>query len=499
MESNGRVILVGAGPGAPGLLTLAAVHALQLADLVLYDRLAGPTFRRFVTPTTELIDVGKRPGASQHTQSEIIARLIDEAQRGKCVARVKGGSPFVFGRGFEEVEACVSAGVDVEVIPGVTSAVGAFEASGIPLTHRGSAAGFAVISGHEDPAKGRPSVDWTTMAAFPGSIVILMGVATFPTIAAKLIAGGLGGATPVVAIEAATTPQQRSIRTTLDSARREFADSALESPAVIVVGEVASYADDLPDSLLAREAFDTRQTGGALGGWRIIVARTTQRTSQLAPRLRAAGATVVEISVLRFAAPADDAAILALVDGCRQGEVGLIAANSALAIQHLVTALIERGHDTRLLADITLVALSSSARAGFSEFGLSSVPTVPDHAGRIAAFLTAEDDAPDERAIAALESKSWPTEVVPVYRSDSAIPIREHLTAANSADAAVFASSASVRAWARIGLSFPPVVAAIGPTTAAALEDEGVVITVMPDTHDVANLTAALISFAESR
>lgn len=239
---EGRVVLVGAGPGAPGLLTLAAVDAVRAADVILYDRLAGAAFRMFVRSATELVDVGKRPGASAATQEEICRRLVDEARAGRIVVRVKGGDPFVFGRGYEEVLACVEGGVAVQVVPGVSSALAAPELAGIPLTHRGFAPGFAVLSGHEDPRKARPAIDWAVLANLGVPIVVLMGVGTVGTHADVLLAAGMDPGTPVLAIERASTPRQRRIRATLADCEAVFAAEGLASPAVVVIGDNAALA-----------------------------------------------------------------------------------------------------------------------------------------------------------------------------------------------------------------------------------------------------------------
>ncbi len=228
------VALVGAGPGDPDLLTLKAARLIAAADVVVHDALVGDGVLALIPDTAERIDVGKRPG--RPTPQEMISTLLVELGRqGKRVVRLKGGDPFVFGRGGEEAEALTLAGVPFEVVPGITSSVAAPAAAGIPVTHRGVSAAFTVVTGHR--RQGEPDVDWRSLARVGGTIVILMGVSQRAAIAGELIAGGLDPSTPVAAVESATTDAQVVGRWTLG----ELACADIKSPAVIVVGAVAHF------------------------------------------------------------------------------------------------------------------------------------------------------------------------------------------------------------------------------------------------------------------
>jgi len=229
---TGRVTLVGAGPGDPELLTVRAVRRLAEADVVVHDALVGEGVLALVPPHVELIDVGKRPGRGT-AQDLINLLLVELAQQGKHVVRLKGGDPFVFGRGGEEAVVGAEAGIPVEVVPGITSSVAAPAAAGIPVTHRGVSAAFTVVTGHRQP--GEVPVDWRSLARVGGSIVVLMGVAHRREIAAELMAGGLADDTPVAAIHRATTPEQTITRTTLG----RLGSTPVESPSVLVIGAVA--------------------------------------------------------------------------------------------------------------------------------------------------------------------------------------------------------------------------------------------------------------------
>jgi uroporphyrin-III C-methyltransferase len=230
---SASVALVGAGPGDPDLLTVKAARLLAEADVVVHDALVGDGVLALVPTSTELIDVGKRPGRPI-PQELISTLLVTLARDGKRVVRLKGGDPFVFGRGGEEAQALLDAGIPFEVVPGITSAVAAPAAAGVPVTHRGVAASFTVVTGHRQARE--PDVDWRALARVGGTAVVLMGVSQRATIAAELIAGGLDPATPVAAVQSATTGDQVTVRCRLD----ELAEASVTSPAVLVIGAVAA-------------------------------------------------------------------------------------------------------------------------------------------------------------------------------------------------------------------------------------------------------------------
>jgi uroporphyrin-III C-methyltransferase len=228
------VALVGAGPGDPDLLTLRAARLIAEADVVVHDALVGDGVLALIPAHAERIDVGKRPGRAV-PQETISALLVALARDGKRVVRLKGGDPFVFGRGGEEADALAAAGVAFDVVPGVTAAVAAPSAAGIPVTHRGVSAAVTIVTGHR--RHDEPDVDWRSLAKVGGTIVVLMGVAQRATIAAELVAGGLAPSTPVAAVESATTDAQVVGRWALG----DLADADVRSPAVIVIGPVAAF------------------------------------------------------------------------------------------------------------------------------------------------------------------------------------------------------------------------------------------------------------------
>ena len=251
---TGKAWLVGAGPGRADLITVRGLRALQTADVVIYDRLIGLELLNEARPDAELIFAGKRPDYHTLSQGEINRLLVERVQTGQQVVRLKGGDPFVFGRGGEEALALRAAGLPFEIVPGVSSALAVPAYAGVPVTHRNVATNFAVITGHEAPGKANSQTDWEALARIP-TLVVLMGVGQIATIAQALVAAGRDGQTPAIAISQGTTDQQRSIRAPLAHLPAAIAAAALDAPAVIVIGEVAAFHEQLdwflPDGVSA--------------------------------------------------------------------------------------------------------------------------------------------------------------------------------------------------------------------------------------------------------
>lgn len=240
----GRVVLVGGGPGDPGLLTVAGLQAIREADVIAADRLAPLAALTQARRDVELIDVGKIPRVPGTEQRSIEELLVDRARAGKVVVRFKGGDSFVFGRGGEEWQACAAAGIPVTVIPGVTSASAAPAAAGIPLTHRSLSQGFTVVTGHLPPGHPGSTVDWAAVAATGTTVVIMMGMANLPVIARVLIDNGLPAATPAAVVEDGTLPSMRTVRARLDEIADRSAAAGLGAPATVIIGAVAGFSPD---------------------------------------------------------------------------------------------------------------------------------------------------------------------------------------------------------------------------------------------------------------
>ncbi len=346
------VYLVGAGPGDPGLITVRGAEVLGRADVVVYDRLVDPSLLDLAPADAERVYAGKAPGAPEMDQAEINALLVDRARAGGNVVRLKGGDPFVFGRGGEEAEALAATGVPFEVVPGITSAIGAPAYAGIPVTHRGASTHFTVVTGHEDPAKGSADVDWSALARTGGTLVILMGAGRVGEIASRLVEGGLAPDTPVAAVRNGTRPDQETVRATLAT----VADAGVQAPAAIVVGDVAA---------LDLTWFESRP----LFGRSVVVTRAREQASELRNRLEVLGAEVLElpaiaIEPIEFDVPQLD----------RYGWVVFTSANG-------VTAFFEHGLAS---GDLDARALAGRTRA------MCSPPACPSAATKSKCWLSTE-------------------------------------------------------------------------------------------------------------
>ena len=299
MQSTGTVYLVGAGPGDPGLLTLRAAELLGRADVVVYDALVNKDLLRLAPKSAEIIYGGKHSKDHAIPQDELNALLVAKAREGKTVVRLKGGDPYIFGRGGEEAVELAAAKVPFEVVPGISSIVAAPNYAGIPITHRDHCSSFTVITGHEDPTKDETVIDWAQVAKIPGTKIILMGVSRIREIAGQLVANGLPPATPVAMVRWGTTGRQKSIEGTLATIADVVEKSGFTAPAVTIIGDVVKLRKNL-------NWFEQR----ALFGKRIVVTRTRDQASQLSHRLLELGADVLQIPTIRIA-PTDHHAELA--------------------------------------------------------------------------------------------------------------------------------------------------------------------------------------------
>src|SRR5437764_2571642 len=281
--SDGLVYLVGAGPGDPGLMTRRALELIAGADAILYDRLIPRGALDGARPGADLRYVGKQPGGHSMEQEEIDSLMVELARAGRVVVRLKGGDPFVFGRGGEEAQALAEAGVAFEVVPGVTAGVAAPAYAGIPVTHRDDASAVAFVTGHEDPEKPESALDWPALAAFPGTLVLYMGVRNLAGIAERLIENGRTAGEPAAVVERGTLPGQRTVSGTLGDIAQRVAEAGLRPPAITLIGPVARLRDKL-EWLERRPLF----------GRTVVVTRARAQASGLAARLGALGAQVVE-------------------------------------------------------------------------------------------------------------------------------------------------------------------------------------------------------------
>lgn len=359
MAASGFVSLIGAGPGDPGLLTMRGAEALAAADVVIYDYLANPALLALARPDAESVYVGKKAGSHTLSQNEINALLVQRARAGQRVARLKGGDPFVFGRGGEEALALVAAKVPFEIIPGVTSAVAAPGYAGIPVTHRGLASSFAVITGHEDPAKKESALDWSRLATGVDTLVFLMGVGNLAHIVEQLVAHGRPADTPVALVRWATTPRQQTVSGTLANIVDKVRATGLKPPAVTVVGQVAGLREQL-------RWFESLP----LFGQRVLVTRTREQASILSTRLYALGAEPIELPTIRVAPPEDwtplDKAIAALP------RYDWIVFTSVNGVRYFWQRLTLAGLDARALHGVRLAAIGPATAEALAIHGLQA-------------------------------------------------------------------------------------------------------------------------------
>ncbi|MDQ6808586.1 MAG: uroporphyrinogen-III C-methyltransferase, partial [Verrucomicrobiota bacterium] len=301
-KGMGRCCLVGAGPGDLGLVTLRAKECIEQADVLIYDYLCNPEMLKWARAGVDTIYAGKKAGAHTFAQAEINALLVEKASGGKTVVRLKGGDPFVFGRGGEEALALAQARVPYEIVPGVTSAIAGPAYAGIPVTHRGTTSHVTFFTGHEDPEKPESAIDFAALAKLGGTQVMLMGVEQIDAVARQMLAHGVRADLPVALIRWATTGRQETLVGTLGNIAQRVAESAFAPPAIAIFGEVVSLRERL-------NWFEHRP----LSGKRIVVTRTRTQAGALSSQLRALGADVIELPTIRIEPPADLRAFAELV------------------------------------------------------------------------------------------------------------------------------------------------------------------------------------------
>ncbi|MCU1457332.1 MAG: uroporphyrinogen-III synthase/uroporphyrinogen-III C-methyltransferase [Actinomycetia bacterium] len=480
------VYLVGAGPGDPGLLTVRGAELLATADCVVYDRLASASLLELAPAAAELISVGKAPGRVEMDQDQINATLVDRGADGRSVVRLKGGDPFVFGRGGEEAEALAAAGIPFEVVPGITSAIAAAAYAGIPVTHRGLSTHVTVVTGHEDPAKGRTDVDWGALARAGGTLVILMGVGHIAEIARLLIDGGLAPETPVAAVRYGTRPEQTTARATLGT----VADAGLRAPSAIVVGAVAA---------LDLAWFESRP----LFGRRIVVTRAREQASGLRARLEHLGATVIELPSISVEPLGIDMPSLDPYEW-----LVFTSANGVDAF--FDRGLAPAGLDARALAGVRIAVIGPGTAAALERHGLradlvperfvaeSLLEAFPGPADSGSRVLLARAETARDVLPRGLAERGFAVDVLPVYRTTSAEPDPAALAAvrAGEYDAVTFTSSSTVTNFcAAVGpVATPaPLVVSIGPVTSATAVEQGLQVGAEATEHTIDGVVDTLI------
>lgn len=497
-RAPGTVYLIGAGPGDPGLLTLKGMRCLEAADTVVYDALANPRLLRHARPEAERIYVGKLAGRHTLPQDEINRLLVERAAAGRTVARLKGGDPFVFGRGGEEAEALVAAGIPYEVVPGVTSAIAAPAYAGIPLTHRDFTSTVAFVTGHEDPGKADSDIAWDKIATGVGTLVFFMGVGRLPEIVAQLTRHGRSPATPAAVVRWGTRAEQEVITGTLGSLVEK--SRGIKPPALIVVGEVVRLRETL--------AWVERKP---LFGKRILVTRAREQASDLARRLEELGAEVAEFPAIAIQPPASFAPLDAAIG--RLAEFRWLILTSANGVRFFWERLLAAGKDARDLAGIKVAAIGPATAEALAARGIQAdlVPREFTAEGLLEALepeglsgagvLIARAAEAREILPEALGQRGARVEVVPAYRtvkSPEDAAALQALLEARSIQAVTFTSSSTVRHFLDAAgpeaarLLEGVIVASIGPVTAETAAAAGILSHVVPDCFTIPALVEAL-------
>ncbi len=497
--SGGKVYLVGAGPGDPELISVKGLKYLERAEVVVYDRLLDERLLATAPDDAELVYVGKTTGEHTRTQEEINRILVDKGKSGKQVVRLKGGDPFVFGRGGEEAEALHANSIPFEIVPGITSAVAVPAHAGIPVTHRGVASSFAVITGHEDPTKPDSAIHWDKLAGGVDTLVFLMGMQNLPEIVGQLVANGRAATTPVAVIHNGTRPGQTTVTGTLADIVDLTRERGLGPPAIVVVGEVVRLRDKLA-------WFDCRP----LFGKRVLVTRSRSQASALSRLLAEHGAEPVElpaIDILPAESTADLDAAIAKIDGYQW-----LVFTSTNGVDAFFGRLGTLGKDARSMGSVRLAAIGPATATALATHGIVAdiIPEVYTGEGLVTALaatdiagkrvLLPRTDIADEELGDGLSRLGATVDEVLAYRTvtptESVAKIRDLLTA-GEVDAITFASSSTVTNLTSAingdtEAVNQAVIACIGPKTARTAVEAGLRVDVVAGEQTIPGLVAAL-------
>jgi uroporphyrinogen III methyltransferase / synthase len=499
-NKKGQCFLVGAGPGDLGLVTLRAKECIERAEVIIYDYLCNPEMLRWAPESAELIFAGKKAGAHTLSQDEINALLVEKTGEGKNVVRLKGGDPFLFGRGGEEAQALAAADLPFVVVPGVSSAIAAPAYAGIPVTHRGKNAHVTFFTGHEDPGKSESAIDFAALAKLGGTQVMLMGVERIGAIAQEMMASGVRKDLPVALIRWATTGRQETLVGTLENIARRAVEADFAAPAVAVFGEVVELRDEL-------NWFENRP----LSGKRVVVTRTRKQAGVLTEQLRALGADVIELPTIRIEPPTDLRAFAELVQDAHAYDwIVFTSPNGVSAFFDLFYKLYD---DAREMGGARIAAIGPATAQRIKDFHLK-VDLQPDEFVAeslvrefrkeggvenlrilIARAEKARDLLPRElSALGAIVDEGFAYRTVPETRDDTGA--RRRLLE-EGADLITFTSSSTVENFLALGLPWPAnmQVASIGPVTSKTARERGLEVAVEARRHDIPGLVEAIRKF----
>ncbi|MEE8443508.1 MAG: uroporphyrinogen-III C-methyltransferase [Dehalococcoidia bacterium] len=502
MIQPGTVYLVGAGPGDPGLLTVRGMELLQSADVVLYDRLVDERLLRHIRDGAEQVYVGKLSRGEANTQERINQGMIDWAAHGKSVVRLKGGDPFVFGRGGEEAQALAEAGIPFEVIPGITSAIAVPAYAGIPLTHRKVASSFTVVSGNEDPSKEESLINWRSLAQSGSTLVMLMGWENLPPIVEVLTAQGMSPDTKVALIQWGTHPYQRTVEGTLENIVEQGRLAGLEPPVVAVFGPVVDLRQQI-------RWFDNRP----LSGKRVLVTRSRAQASVLVDLLAREGAEAIEAPAIKIAAIAEDSDMSRLRQAARQlASYKWVAFTSVNGVEAFWQTLGREGLDARAFAGVRVAAIGPATASSLAQRGIQAdhVPTEYISEAVVEGLRTSirpgdrvllpRAEGGREALVEGLLELGASVDQVTAYRTvvpEDSRGKAQGLLADGKIDVVTFASSSTVRNLVTLldgetELLQRPVIACIGPVTAATARELGLRVDVQASEYTIPGLVEAL-------
>lgn len=505
-NSPGKVYLVGAGPGDPGLITLKGLRCLEQAQVVIYDRLMDPSLIDSAPPSAERIFVGKERGRRELTQDQINELLVDRGLAGKVVVRLKGGDPFVFGRGGEEALALTEKDIPFEVVPGITSSIAAAAYAGIPVTHRGIATCFTVVSGSEDPAKEETSVNWQALARTGGTLVVLMGWSALESILNTLKKEGVPVDTPVVLVQWGTWPAQAAVTGRLDDILERGRAAGIKAPVVTVIGPVVALREELA-------WFDRRP----LFGKKVLITRSRTQASKFRRLLEGLGAQTFEIPSIQTKPLEDYAELDKAVAGLKDFRWVIFASSNA--VEAVFDRLAHLGLDSRALGGVKVGAIGPATADVLAQSGITAdfVPTRPvsevvvqelsqrDWTG-VPVLLPVADIGRDALATGLTEAGAL-VDRVNAYRTvpTEGVDAQAREALSQGIDAVTFTSSSTVTNLVnmlngdRAALEASSI-ACIGPTTAATARELGLRVDLVADEHTVEGLADALVAhFAESK
>ena len=497
---RGKVYLVGAGPGDPELLTLKGARCLAEADVIVYDRLIDDRLIEKASSQGELIYVGKKAG--QHTlhQSKINELLVIKAREGKTVVRLKGGDPFLLGRGGEEAEALVNADIPFEVVPGVSSAIAVPAYAGIPVTHRNMASSVAIVTGHEDPTKADSSIAWDKLSTGVDTLVFLMGMGNLEQIVKQLVKNGRPPSTPVAIIREGTSPRQQTLVGTLADIAAKASRCGFEAPALIVVGEVVSLRKQL-------RWFDNQP----IFGKRVLVTRSRKQASSLSQLLARHGALPIELPTIEVQAISDNVELDRAITNLR--DYSWLVFTSANGVEIFFGRLLELGRDSRDLCEVKLCVIGPATAAALGRYGLVADCIPPEYLAEAIADCLREENIAGRRILMA-RAESVPPELVnkltqlgaivdelALYRTVPAgisATDASQMLLAGQIDITTFTSSSTVKNLvSMLGKNGEVVnrtrVACIGQVTAATAARLGVRVDVVAKEHTIPGLVQAII------